>query len=126
VLYDLKGDTVYGASVAFVPYVEPAADQLQFVTLGVTTLSIFYGIMVKAPDGGVDSAIDSNEQTAKLAGASRIAPRFYELAKLRFGVQGVLLAVIERKTRGNLTDEEAKLLTTVLYELRLRYVEARG
>jgi hypothetical protein len=25
VLYDLKGDTVYGASVAFVPYVEPAA-----------------------------------------------------------------------------------------------------
>jgi hypothetical protein len=36
------------------------------------------------------------------------------------------LAVLERKTRGNLTDEEAKLLTTVLYELRLRYVEARG
>ena len=49
------------------PYVEPAADQLQFVTLVVTTLSIFYGIMVKAPDGGVDSAIDSNEQTAKVA-----------------------------------------------------------
>ena len=54
------------------PYVEPAADQLQFVTLGVTTLSFFYGIMVKAPDGGVDSAIDSNEQTAKVAHPSRL------------------------------------------------------
>ena len=48
------------------PFVEPAADRLQFATLGVTTLSIFYGIMLKAPDGGVGSGIDSNERTSKV------------------------------------------------------------
>ena len=53
------------------PFVEPAADRLQFATLGVTTLSIFYGIMLKAPDGGVGSSIDSNERTSKVTRPSR-------------------------------------------------------
>jgi hypothetical protein len=35
-----------------------------------------------------------------------------------------LLAVLEDKTRGNLTPEEAQLLKQVLYELRLRFVQA--
>lgn len=35
-----------------------------------------------------------------------------------------ILALIEQKTRGNLTAEERQLLEQVLYELRLRYVEA--
>ena len=34
-----------------------------------------------------------------------------------------LLQVIEEKTRGNLTDEEKRLLDSVLYELRMRYVQ---
>lgn len=34
-----------------------------------------------------------------------------------------LLEVIEAKTKGNLSDDEAKLLDQVLYELRMRYVE---
>lgn len=34
-----------------------------------------------------------------------------------------LLAILEDKTRGNLTDEEQQVLTQVLAELRLRYVE---
>ena len=34
-----------------------------------------------------------------------------------------ILALLEEKTRGNLTGEEAKLLSTVLYDLRLRYVQ---
>ena len=32
------------------------------------------------------------------------------------------LAVIEEKSKGNLTDEEKRLLDTVLYEARMRYV----
>jgi hypothetical protein len=37
-----------------------------------------------------------------------------------------ILALIEEKTRGNLTAEERQLLEQVLFELRLRYVEATG
>ena len=33
------------------------------------------------------------------------------------------LALLEEKTRGNLEDEEHKLLTSLLYELRMRFVE---
>ena len=35
-----------------------------------------------------------------------------------------ILSLLETKTRGNLTAEERQLLEQVLYELRLRYVEA--
>jgi hypothetical protein len=35
-----------------------------------------------------------------------------------------ILALLEEKTRGNLTAEESKLLETVLYDLRIRFVEA--
>ena len=34
-----------------------------------------------------------------------------------------LLGVLEEKTRGNLSEEEKKLLDSVLYELRMRYVQ---
>ena len=34
-----------------------------------------------------------------------------------------LLALVEQKTRGNLTGEEERLLTQLLFDLRLRYVE---
>jgi len=35
-----------------------------------------------------------------------------------------VLAILETKTRGNLTGEEERLLSTALYDLRLRYVQA--
>src|SRR5580765_7608991 len=35
-----------------------------------------------------------------------------------------ILSLIETKTRGNLTAEERQLLEQILYELRLRFVEA--
>jgi len=35
-----------------------------------------------------------------------------------------LIAILQDKTRGNLTDEEDKLFKTILYDLRMRYVEA--
>lgn len=34
-----------------------------------------------------------------------------------------VIAMLEEKTRGNLTGEEQRLLTNVLYELRLLYVK---
>jgi len=35
-----------------------------------------------------------------------------------------ILSLLEEKTRGNLTAEERQLLDQILYELRLRFVEA--
>lgn len=43
-----------------------------------------------------------------------------ELAKQNIEI----LAVLEEKTRGNLTAEEAELLKNILAEVRLRFVEA--
>ena len=37
-----------------------------------------------------------------------------------------ILALLEEKTRGNLTAEERQMLEQMLYELRLRFLEARG
>jgi hypothetical protein len=37
-----------------------------------------------------------------------------------------ILALLDQKTRGNLTAEERQLLDQVLVELRLRYVEAQN
>ena len=37
-----------------------------------------------------------------------------------------ILALLEQKTRGNLTAEEREVLNQVLYELRMRYVQATG
>jgi hypothetical protein len=37
-----------------------------------------------------------------------------------------ILALLDEKTRGNLTAEERQVLEQVLYELRMRFVEASG
>ena len=37
-----------------------------------------------------------------------------------------ILALLAEKTRGNLTAEERQVLEQVLYELRMRFVEASG
>ena len=37
-----------------------------------------------------------------------------------------ILALLDEKTRGNLSAEERQLLEQILYELRLRFVEVRG
>lgn len=34
-----------------------------------------------------------------------------------------ILAMLEEKTRGNLTDAESKLLSTILYDLRMRFLQ---
>lgn len=35
-----------------------------------------------------------------------------------------ILAMLQEKTRGNLTDDEAQLVDDLLYDLRMRFVEA--
>ena len=37
-----------------------------------------------------------------------------------------ILALLDQKTRGNLTAEERQILEDVLFELRMRYVQAAG
>jgi hypothetical protein len=37
-----------------------------------------------------------------------------------------ILSLLDQKTRGNLTAEERQVLEQVLYELRMRFVEASG
>jgi hypothetical protein len=37
-----------------------------------------------------------------------------------------ILMLLEEKTRGNLTAEERQVLEQILYELRMRFVEATG
>ena len=37
-----------------------------------------------------------------------------------------ILTLLEQKTRGNLTAEERQVLEQILYELRMRFVEATG
>jgi hypothetical protein len=36
-----------------------------------------------------------------------------------------LIALLQDKTKGNLTPEEAKLVDDLLYELRMRFVQAQ-
>lgn len=36
-----------------------------------------------------------------------------------------LLSMLQEKTKGNLIEQEARLVDDLLYELRMRYVEAR-
>lgn len=37
-----------------------------------------------------------------------------------------ILGILEEKTRGNLDDSEDKLLKSLLYDLRVQYVDAQG
>jgi hypothetical protein len=53
------------------------------------------------------------------AGGQNVQPNF-DLAKFYID----LLDVLAEKTKGNLSPEEERLVTAVLHEMRLRYVEA--
>jgi hypothetical protein len=91
------------------------------------------------PDQGVplgqDRAmgpIDFNTFVVSLASSALVhlgdapSPESGKLEKqLAQGKQVIdLLGLLQEKTRGNLTDEEARLLQALLLDLRLRYVEA--
>jgi hypothetical protein len=59
--------------------------------------------------GDVPDPVTGTPGTANLAAAQQIID---------------ILVLLEQKTRGNLTAEERQLVEQLLYELRMRYVEA--
>jgi len=59
--------------------------------------------------GDVPDPVTGQSATANLAAAQQIID---------------ILSLLEEKTRGNLSAEERQLLEQLLYELRMRYVEA--
>lgn len=82
----------------------PDAEPVNFTTLIVslaTTAAVHFGDLGDPATG---------ERAVNLEGARQMID---------------LLGVLEQKTRGNLTPEESAVLERVLFELRLRYVEAQ-
>jgi hypothetical protein len=76
---------------------------IQFVISLATSAAIHFG---DAAEPGGDKAPEPN-----LEGARQMID---------------ILALLEEKTKGNLTAEERQVLDQVLYELRLRFVELSG
>ena len=71
----------------------------------------------------------SDLATAAVHFGDRLEPGETEPAQVDLQAAGQMidiLALLAEKTRGNLTAEERQLLEMVLYELRLRFVEAQG
>ena len=81
---------------------EDAVTFMGFVLSLAATAALHFGDMSKPADGPPDPP--------NLQAASHLID---------------ILAVLEQKTRRNLTAEERSVLDQVLYELRLRYVEAQ-
>lgn len=86
---------------------EGGAEELPQIDFATFVLSLSHSALMHLGD-----APDPN-------GSSTIKPDL-QLARQTIDV----LAILETKTRGNLSGEEERLLATVLYDLRLRYVQA--
>jgi hypothetical protein len=82
---------------------EPALSFTAFVLSLASTAAIHFGDL---PD-----PVSGQPGEANLAGAAQMIE---------------ILALLDLKTRGNLSAEERQVLEQVLYELRLRFVEASG
>jgi hypothetical protein len=82
---------------------QPALTFTAFVVSLASTAAIHFGDL---PDPGSGQRTEPN-----LDGAAQMIE---------------ILSMLEQKTRGNLTAEERQVLEQVLYELRLRFVEAKS
>jgi hypothetical protein len=82
---------------------EPALSFISFVLSLASTAAIHFGDLPDPISGG--------RAEVNLEGAAQMIE---------------ILALLDLKTRGNLTAEERQVLEQVLYELRLRFVEAKG
>ena len=83
------------------------------------------------PDPNINfpSFILSLAATAAVHFGDRLEPGVAETEPVDLEAAGQMidiLALLEEKTRGNLTADEQQLLETILYELRLRFIEAQG
>ena len=82
---------------------EPALGFTAFVLSLASTAAIHFGDL---PD-----PLSGERQPANLEGAAQMIE---------------ILALLDQKTRGNLTAEERQVLEQVLYELRLRFIQVVG
>jgi hypothetical protein len=88
------------------------------------------------PNSGMSPLSDLSFTTFVLSLASTAAIHFGDLADpsgqpAERNLEGArqmidILALLDEKTRGNLTAEERQVLEQVLYELRMRFVEVSG
>ncbi len=58
----------------------------------------------------------------EMLGGAEVPPKNLGMAKQTID----LLAMLEEKTRGNLSGEEERLLSQLLYDLRMRYIGEAG
>ena len=84
----------------------------------------------KMPDPTINFAsfVLSLAATAAVHFGDRLDPNTEALGPVDLVAAGQMidiLALLEEKTQGNLTADERQLLETVLYELRLRFIEAQ-
>jgi hypothetical protein len=84
---------------------------------------------VPDPDINFASFVLSLAATAAIHFGDRLEPGAQQAGPVDLVAAGQMidiLALLDEKTRGNLTADEKQLLETVLYELRLRFVEAQA
>ncbi|MBO4351388.1 MAG: DUF1844 domain-containing protein [Proteobacteria bacterium] len=80
----------------------------------------------KAPDGMPFSAFVLSLSTMALAALGQVddptfmdVPREPEIARNNIDI----LLMLREKTRGNLSEDEEKLLSSVIYDLQMRYLQ---
>ena len=83
------------------------------------------------PDPNINFAsfVLSLAATAAVHFGDRLEPGVNEPGEVDLHAAGQMidiLSLLEEKTRGNLTPDEQQLLETILYELRLRFIEVQG
>ena len=81
------------------------------------------------PNINFSSFVLSLAATAAVHFGDRLEPGETEQGPVDLASAGQMidiLALLDEKTKGNLTPDEAQLLEAILYELRLRFVEAQG
>ena len=90
---------------------EPATGEAKIAEIDFSTLVHSFAISALYHMGAAPPAPEAPE-----------APQEINLPVARQNID--ILEVLEEKTRGNLSDEEHRLLEGVLYEVRMRFVEA--
>ncbi len=84
------------------PETEPPPMSFSTFVISLASTALFHMGMLRAPD-------DSSEVQKDLPGARQIID---------------ILTMLEEKTGGNLDEEETKILSETLYQVRMAYVEA--
>jgi hypothetical protein len=126
------------------PFSDPNAPKLGGGRARTRSLGLCYHFLLPKPVSGLPGDCSMNEQETPSITFNAFVISLARTAAIHFGDVGdpatgdfkpnfpaaaqliEILALLEQKTRGNLTAEERSLLEEVLYELRLRFVSAKA